>query len=145
MQPTQILIVAHQRVSRPPLLAAVKERASAESCRFTLLVPAAPHGLHRVVDPEDHGRQKAWRAIEVARPALESAAGSAIPAIVGSHDPLAAVQDAINLGHFDAVIISTVPARISRWLRLDLPRKVADLGLPVTHVADEASTVTLAA
>jgi hypothetical protein len=93
-------------------------------------VPASPSGLHRIVDPEDHGRPTARRAIEAGRPALEAAAGSLITAIVGSHDPLAAVQDAINLGNFDAVIISTLPARVSRWLRLDLPHKVGALGSP---------------
>ena len=40
----------------------------------------------------------------------------------------------INLRGFDEVIISTLTARISRWLRLDLPSKVAGLGLPVTTV-----------
>jgi uncharacterized protein YebE (UPF0316 family) len=27
-----------------------------------------------------------------------------------------------------------LPARLSRWLRLDLPRKVRDRGVPVTEV-----------
>ena len=55
-------------------------------------------------------------------------------AIIGDPDPMAAVQDALNLRGFDEVIISTLSARISRWLRLDLPSKVAGLGLPVTTV-----------
>jgi hypothetical protein len=145
MKPSQILIVAHQTASSPTLLAAVRDRAATDSCRFTFLVPASPRGLHRVVDPEDHGRPEALRAIDAARPALEAAAGSLIPARVGSHDPLAAIQDAINLGNFDAVIISTLPARVSRWLRLDLPRKISALGLPVTKVADEATVADMAA
>lgn len=96
MQPIQILVVAHQTAASGQLLSAVKERAALDSCRFTLLVPAAPHGLHRVVDPEDHGRCEARRAIEDALPALQAAAGGSVRAIVGSHDPLAAVQDAIS-------------------------------------------------
>ena len=35
---------------------------------------------------------------------------------------------------FDEIIVSTLPRRLSRWLRLDLPHKIADLGLPVTTV-----------
>jgi len=146
MQPAlHVLIVAHKTTSSKQLLSAVKEQAARESCRFTLLVPATPHGLHRVVDPEDHGRAEARRAIEAALPALQAAAGGSVRTIVGSHDPLAAVEDAINLGRFDAVIISTLPARVSRWLRLDLPHKVAGLGLPVTHIVAEAPDVVAVA
>jgi hypothetical protein len=49
-----------------------------------------------------------------------------------------AIQDAVNLGHFDEIIISTLPRRVSRWLKLDLVSKTRALGLPVTHV--EASS-----
>jgi hypothetical protein len=49
-----------------------------------------------------------------------------------------AIQDAINLHGFDEVILSTLPARVSRWLKLDLPSKVAGLGLPVTTVTAQS-------
>jgi hypothetical protein len=55
--------------------------------------------------------------------------------MVGSHDPLAAVEDALNLHGFDEVIVSTLPARTSRWLHIDLPSKVAGMGVPVTKVS----------
>jgi hypothetical protein len=54
--------------------------------------------------------------------------------MVGDPEPLAAIQDAINIHGFDEIIISTLPSRVSRWLKLDLPHKVAGLGLPVTTV-----------
>jgi hypothetical protein len=54
--------------------------------------------------------------------------------MVGVPEPLAAIQDAINLHGFDELIISTLPTRVSKWLKLDLPSKVAGLGLPVTTV-----------
>jgi hypothetical protein len=57
-----------------------------------------------------------------------------VKGIVGDPDPAAAIQDAINLHGFDEVIISTLPARISRWLKLDLASKVSGMGLPVTTV-----------
>ena len=48
--------------------------------------------------------------------------------IIGDPDPSAAVQDAINLRGFDEMIISTLSPRLSRWLKLDLPSKVAGMG-----------------
>jgi hypothetical protein len=65
---------------------------------------------------------------------VAEAAGGPVEPMVGVSEPLAAIQDALNLHGFDEVIISTLPKRVSRWLRLDLPHKVAGLGLPVTTV-----------
>ena len=45
-----------------------------------------------------------------------------------------AIEDAVNRGRYDEIIISTLPRRISRWLHLDLVSKARGLGLPVTHV-----------
>ena len=129
-----VLVVANRTSATPTLLAAVKERARQGPCRFTLLVPRSPHGLHRVVDPKDHGHAEAAVAIERARPLLMEAAGGPVAAIVGSHDPLAAVEDALNAGLYDEVILSTLSRRLARWLKVDLPSKVAGLGLPVTTV-----------
>ena len=54
--------------------------------------------------------------------------------MVGVPEPLAAIQDAVNLHGFDELIISTLPSRVSKWLKLDLPHKAEGLGLPVTTV-----------
>src|SRR5204863_4182599 len=124
------------------LLEAVRARAAEGPVEFTLLVPRPCHGLHRVVDPEDHGWDEARAVIDTARPLLTIAVGAPIKTLIGSHDPVAAVEDALNLEGFDEVIVSTLPAPLSRWLHLDLPRKVARMGLPVTTVtAPEAATL----
>jgi hypothetical protein len=138
-----VLVVANRTSASPTLLEAVSRRAREGACTFTLLVPRSPHGLHRVVDPEDHGHAEAAAAIEHARPLLSEAAGGPVSALVGSHDPLAAIEDALNAGVYDEVIISTLPRRLSRWLHVDLVRKVSGLGLPVTHV--EARELALTA
>src|SRR3954464_14817257 len=114
ISPTRILIVAHRTAATPQLAGVVARRAAESRCSFTLLVPTRPRGLHRVVDPEDHGVLEAEERIASAQPALARAARQEVTAIVGSHDPLAAVQDALNLLGFDEVIVSMLPARLSR-------------------------------
>jgi hypothetical protein len=130
----RILVVAHKTAATQPLLDAVRERAGRGPCTFTLLVPNAAHGLHKIVDPEDQGVDEAKAVIDQALPLLSEAAGTPVEGIVGAPDPGVAVQDAINLYGFDEVIISTLPTRLSRWLKLDLPSKVSGTGLPVTTV-----------
>jgi hypothetical protein len=130
----RVLVVANKTAATPNLIEAVRERAAKGPSEFTLLVPNATHGLHKLVDPEDQTETEAETTIELALPLLEQAAGAPVDAMVGVPEPLAAIQDAVNLHGFDEVIISTLPTRVSKWLRLDLPHKVAGLGLPVTTV-----------
>ena len=133
----RVLVVAHKTAATQPLLDAVRERARRGNAAFTLLVPNAAHGLHKVVDPEDQGGGEAQGVIDKALPALSEAAGAPVEGVVGDPDPIAAVHDAINLRGFDEVIVSTLPAKVSRWLKLDLPSKVKGMGLPVTTVTPE--------
>jgi hypothetical protein len=135
--PTKVLVVAHKTAATQPLLDAVHERAQRGPATFTLLVPNPAHGLHKAVDPEDQDANEAQDVLAVALPKLSEAAGSQVEGIIGDADPSAAIQDAINLRGFDEVIISTLPSKVSRWLRLDLPSKVSGLGLPVNTVTPE--------
>jgi GABA permease len=63
---------------------------------------------------------------------------------IGDPDALAAACDQANAEAYDEVVISTLPLHLSKWLRVDLPRKVEHAtGLPVTHVvAHEPKAVT---
>jgi hypothetical protein len=139
--PTRVLVVAHRTAATPALQHAVRERAARGPCAFTLLVPNVAHGLHRIVDAEDQDEDAAQSVLALALPLLEEAAGGHVEGIVGDPEPLNAVQDAVNLRGFDEIIVSTLPVRVSRWLRLDLPSKIGGLGLPVTTItATEHST-----
>jgi hypothetical protein len=134
-EPANVLVVAHQTAATPGLLDAVRERAAQGPTTFHLVVPQQAHGMHKVVDPQDAGADEAQRVLEVALPKLSEAAGGEVTGSVGDAEPLMAIQDAVNLGHYDEIIISTLPLGVSRWLKLDLVSKARGLGLPVTHVA----------
>jgi hypothetical protein len=138
--PTRVLVVAHKTAATQALMQAVRDRAARGPATFTLLVPSAAHGLHRLVDPEDQDRTEAEVVLDLALPLLEEAAGRKVEGMIGDPNPLNAVQDAVNLHGFDEIIISTLPVRISRWMRLDLPSKLTGLGLPVTTVTAQDRT-----
>jgi hypothetical protein len=137
MEPSsaRVLIVEHKASLAPALLEAVRERSRRSPCAFTLLVPNPAHGLHKVVDPQDQDAGPGKAALEEALPALQQAAGGMhVEGLIGDSDPVAAVEDAINLRGFDEIIVSTHSPKLSRWLRLDLSSKLAGMGLPVTSV-----------
>jgi hypothetical protein len=132
--PKRVLVVAHRTAATPALIDAVRNRAARSPAEFTLLVPNTARGLHRVVDPEDQEENEAQTVLDLALPLLEEATGGHVEGLIGDPEPLNAIQDAVNLHGFDEIIISTLPTRVSRWLKLDLPSKAEGLGLPVTTV-----------
>jgi hypothetical protein len=140
----RVLVVANRTAATPALLDAVRDRAARGPCTFTLLVPNPMRGIDRLTDPEDHERSEGEAVLELALPVLEQAAGGPVEGIIGDPEPLAAIQDAVNLNGYDEIIISTLPSRVSRWLRLDLPHKAAGLGLPVTTVTARGREVLTA-
>jgi hypothetical protein len=123
--PRCVLIVAYRTAATPALLEAVRDRAARAPVRFTLLVPR-PYW-----DPDT---EEAALTLELALPLLDQAADDRVEGLVGDPDPLVAIQDALAREPFDEVIVSTLPARVSHWLRRDLPSRVEQLGLPVTVV-----------
>ena len=132
--PARVLVVAHRTAATPQLLEAVAERAARGPAQFTLLVPRVAHGLHRVVDPEDTDDTEAQIVLELALPLLEEAAGGPVEGKIGDPNPNDAIHDAMNIDGYDEIIVSTLPARVSRWLHADLPSKLKPLGVPVTTV-----------
>jgi hypothetical protein len=62
-QTRRILIVAQSSERVGAVGAAMLRCRQAHRCRFTLLVPAVAHGLHRVFDPEDQCCAEAERRL----------------------------------------------------------------------------------
>ena len=121
----RILIVANRTAATPALIETVRKRASEGACRFTLLVPRTFW---------DADTEESAITLELAIPLLEEAAGSHVEGLLGDSDPFVAVTAALEQGDYDEIVISTLPARVSHWLHLDLPARVQRLGLPVTVI-----------
>ena len=131
----KVLIVANRTAATPALLDEVRRRGSEGPCRFTLLVPR-PFW--------DADTEESAITLELAIPLLEDAAGGRVEGLVGAEDPFQAVTDALEAEPYDEIIISTLPARVSHWLHLDLPARVSRLGLPVTVITAKKADRPLA-
>ena len=77
--------------------------------------------------------------LALALPLIDEAAGAAAEGSVSiRHDPMDAIEETLATAHFHEIIVSTLPRRVSRWLHIDLPHRLAHLGLPVTTVVGDA-------
>jgi hypothetical protein len=134
-RPRNVLIVANRTAATPALLAEVQRRASEGACRFSLLVPR-PFW--------DADTEESAITLELAIPLLEDAAGARVEGLIGAEDPFLAVTAALEADQYDEVIVSTLPARVSHWLHIDLPARVRRLGVPVTVVTAKKADRPLA-
>jgi hypothetical protein len=124
-----VLVVANVTATSEELLETLRERGARDRCRFMLLVPAP--GVGTV------GREAAERTLEDALEHL-GAAGLEVEGVVGDHDPIAAVMDEWDPQKYDDIVISTLPTGVSKWLQVDLPRRIEkSTGVQVTHVVAE--------
>jgi hypothetical protein len=126
-----VLVVAHRTAATPRLVEEVRRRTEAGPCRITLLVPR-PYW-----DPDT---EEAELIVELAVPVLERATAGHVGAVIGDSDPVDAVRRFLATAHVDEIIVSTLPDRVSHWLRRDVPARLKGLGLPVTVVTAEQSS-----
>jgi hypothetical protein len=119
------LVVANVTATSDQLIEALKQRAERGQASFTLVIPATPFG---------GGRAAALQKLEEALEQLR-AAGIEAEGVVGNADPILAVTDAWDPKRYDEIIVSTLPMRLSKWMRAGLPERIAKLtDAPVTHV-----------
>lgn len=140
------LVVANQTLSDDELVEHIRRRADDEPSEFVLVVPATPvleMWVEALILPyctvpveQNSPEQARCLAEERLAEALDRlrAAGASVHGQVGDRDPVKAVKEALAAGTFDEIIVSTLPGHVSRWLHQDLPHRLRQLGLPVTHV-----------
>ena len=113
-----VLVVANRTAESDELLSVLLERAEQTPTRFTLLVPATPHGVAWAADMHSGGDEAETHMAKALKRLTD--AGLDVDGVVGDPDPIAAVQDAVNAHEdFDAAVVSTLPTHVSRWLKLE--------------------------
>src|SRR4051812_19248221 len=119
-----LLVVANVTAASDELIDCLRDRADKGTCRFTLVMPASGA----------EARTRLATALERMRDAgLENLDGK-----VGDPDPVVAVMETWDPMKFDEIIVSTLPTGSSRWLGLDLPRRLGKLtSVPVEHVVSQ--------
>jgi hypothetical protein len=137
-QEAAVLVVAHKTAATPALLRAIRERAERGRATFHLLVPNPAEHAEVTTAERERRHTEGEHVLELALPLIDEAAGSPASGTVSiRHDPMDAIEEALHDASFDEIILSTLPRNVSRWLHVDLPHRVAHLGLPVTTVVAE--------
>ncbi len=150
---TRYLLIANQTLGGAELERVLEDRIASGDAEFFVLVPATDAAvetdLWMPADPTftlppvlalagrdalDEARERSERRLDTVIGHIRSLGGRATGR-VGSHDPVEAVLALEDREEFEEVIVSTLPARLSRWLKMDLPSRVDRIvDVPVTVV-----------
>lgn len=133
---TRYLVVANQTLGGQALTERLRACIAEGPCTFHVLVPANVDHEGWIHDDDSDLALAQQRLNE----ALErfSALGAEVSGEVGDVSPVEAIHDVLRRSDFDAIILSTLPPGVSRWLRLDLLSRVErSVTIPVTHVVSE--------
>jgi uncharacterized membrane-anchored protein len=129
----RVLVVSNKAAATPALVEAVRERAAAGPTRFFMLVPNPDH---LPFDRISKNVAKGEKLLKQALPLLKEAAGEqADGRVAASPNAYDDITDELESGSYDEVILETPPSHVSHWLHVDLPERIAHLGVPVTTVA----------
>lgn len=161
---TRYLVVANQTLGSPALLDAVESRIGSGPAEFHVLVPSS-HSQEYLsarratvlgdpltgfipADLAPPGEDE--KALELASDRLDEllahlrGAGVDATGEIGVADPLRAIGAVMERASFDEIILSTLPAGVSKWLGMDLPSRARRaFPIPITHFVDERPTTTV--
>jgi nucleotide-binding universal stress UspA family protein len=143
-----VVIVANRTVGGAALADAVHARTEAGDCSIHLVVPIASPAPVAVADGEGAANMSPTASFEVRDERqlavdrlafglewLTTIGVEATGELCGGCDTAASVAELVAAHDADEVIVSTLPTTISRWLRQDLPARIAKkVDVPVTVV-----------
>lgn len=129
------LVVAHLTAGSPEFRAQIRSMVQSDpEAEFTLLVPTSPP-THRLVWDDEEVTQLARARAAAATMVMRETGANVTRTAVGSRDPLSAIEDELrDHARYSAIVICSLPAGISRWLKADLVSRCRQrTSLPVIH------------
>ena len=149
---SRYLVIANRTTDSDTLRAALLERAGRGPAEFVVMVPVpqlvnaalatlATDPVGGIIYSLPLSEAEETEELEYAQQRLDAllaflaANGGKASGWITRSDPITATDDALTDGRFDEIVISTFPAGLSRWLKMDLPcRLKRRTSIPVTHV-----------
>jgi hypothetical protein len=129
----EILVLANETIGGAKLLDAVRERHAQGDARFHVVVPQT-RPRHGNVIYDEAVRDSAQVRVDLALAFMRDE-GIEGTGEVGDGDPLNAALDAVATHRITEIIVSTLPAHASGWMKRDLIDALRDAtGLEVSHV-----------
>lgn len=121
------LLVANETAESSELLRAVTEiNGDDPDAEFVIVIPATPLNLLQQFEgAAKSARGLAAQRAQSTRKRLESLGIRVRSTRIGNWDPYTAIEEEVGNGEYEAIVLSTLPPGVSRWLRMDLPTRVA--------------------
>jgi len=138
----RVLVLANETVTADELIAELHKIDDDGDAEYFVCVPANPVDTHQA---ERKGAVFLWEAtVEAAQKRLNftletlQAQGLTADGALGDYRPLRALAEAVESFHPDQIVISTLPAAHSVWLRHDVVDRAREAHqIPVTHVESD--------
>jgi hypothetical protein len=131
--PKNVLVLANETIGGKNLLDRIRAIAADGEARFHVVVPQARPRHGNIIYDEvvrDSAQVRVDLALEFMRDEGIEGSGE-----VGDGDPFNAAMDAVRQFKIDEIVVSTLPATSSGWLRRDLIERLEEATrLPVEHV-----------
>jgi hypothetical protein len=131
-----ILIVANQTLPSEALATEIAGRIAGGARAFHVVVPATPPPGGGFTWDEEAAREAAGERLAAFIAGLV-AQGATAEGEIGDRDPVAAVRDAARGRDVTEIIVSTLPAGASRWMRQDVPSRLRGaMTVPIAVVTE---------
>jgi hypothetical protein len=132
---TKILVLANETIGGRALIEKVQERQGRDVEFFVVVPRALPRRGNVVYDEAVRDMAQVRVDLMLAFMRENSIKGGGE---VGDPDPFLAATDAVASEGVDEIIVSTLPAETSGWMKRDLPERLREVtGVPVTHVVSD--------